>query len=452
MKEKEIICGFSKLSKKQKLELISKHFEDREEFIKDLTSFFHNNEKKQKIFDEFSENTISNFYFPYGIAPNFVIDNKVYHVPLVIEESSVVAAASKSAKFWSDKGGFHTEIISTTKVGQVHFIWKGNLNKLRTLMPDLKERLLESTKYITASMEKRGGGILDIELIDKTDDIPDYYQLKATFETVDAMGANFINSCLEEFASELKDFFMESPYFRDEERSCEVIMSILSNYTPDCVVKCHVECNIEELGKIDEELTGEQFAWKFKKAVQIAKVDTYRATTHNKGIFNGIDAVALATGNDFRAIEACGHTFAAREGKYKSLTDIKVENGKFRYSVTMPLALGTVGGLTSLHPLAKRSLEILGNPGARELMRIAVAVGLANNFGAIKSLVTKGIQKGHMKMHLLNILNKFDASEAEKEIAKKYFEDKKVSYNSVGTYLDKLRNPVDTTKKAYAEN
>ncbi len=450
MKEKEIVCGFSKLSKEQKIAYISEHFENPEEFVKDVQSFFHRNKEKQKLFDEFSENTISNFYIPFGVAPNFLIDGKIYHIPLVIEESSVVAAASKSAKFWTDKGGFHTEIISTSKVGQVHFIWKGNLKKLRTLMPDLKDRLIESTRYITRNMEQRGGGILDIELVDKTADIPDYYQLKATFETIDSMGANFINSCLEEFANELTIFFRESPFFSDEERNCEIILSILSNYTPDCIVKCYVECPVEELGKIDPDFTGEKFAWKFEKAVQIAKADVYRAATHNKGIFNGIDAVALATGNDFRAIEACGHTYAARNGKYQSLTDVSIANGMFTYSMTIPLALGTVGGLTALHPLAKKSLELLGNPGARDLMRIAAAVGLANNFAAIKSLVTIGIQRGHMKMHLLNILNQFEATEEEKEKAKAKFEQEKVTFSAVESFIKKLREPVVISREIFA--
>lgn len=442
MKEKQIVCGFSKLTKDQKLAFISGHFENPEETVKELKGFLIADEEKQKLFDDFSENTISNFYFPYGIAPNFLIEGKVFHVPMVIEESSVVAAAAKSAKFWSDRGGFRTEIISTTKIGQVHFIWNGNVEKLKTLMPDLKDRLIESTRHITSNMQQRGGGILDIELVDKSHEIQNYFQLKATFETVDSMGANFINTCLEEFTSELKSFFQDSPFFENEERHCEVIMAILSNYTPDCLVKVWVTCPVSEFDKIDPNMTGEQFAWKFEKAVQIAKVDTYRATTHNKGIFNGIDSVALATGNDFRAIEACGHTWAARDGKYKGLTDVKIEKGIFTYSLTIPLALGTVGGLTTLHPLAKKSLELLGNPGASDLMRIAAAVGLANNFGALKSLVTKGIQKGHMKMHLLNILNQFEANDAEKELAKALFEDEKVSYNSVETFLKNIREKV----------
>ncbi len=423
----------------QKIEHIAGFFEDPDQFVKELQSYQHPDDKKQKLFDEFSENTISNYFFPFGIAPNFLIDGKVFHIPFVIEESSVVAAAAKSAKFWSDKGGFHTEIVSIKKIGQVHFIWKGNKNKLYSLMPDLKERLIESTRDITANMVKRGGGIIDIELVDMTTEMDDYFQLKATFDTVDSMGANFINSCLEEFAFELKDFLQTSPYFKVEEREVEIIMSILSNYTPDCVVKTWVECDVDYLGNIDEDLNGEQFAHKFEKAVQIAHLDTHRATTHNKGIFNGIDAVAMATANDFRAIEACGHTYAARDGKYKSLTDVEITNGRFKYILTIPLAMGTVGGLTSLHPMAKRSLELLGNPSGNDLMRIAAVAGLANNFGAIKSLITQGIQKGHMKMHLLNILNQMGATSVEKKKTVQHFTERKVSFKAVNAYLDKMR-------------
>jgi len=306
-------------------------------------------------------------------------------------------------------------------------------------MPDLKERLLESTQDITANMVDRGGGILDIELVDMTTEMDNYFQLKAAFDTVDSMGANFINSCLEEFAIELKDFMQSSPYFEKGEREVEIMMSILSNYTPDCVVKAWVECDVNDLGEIDKDLSGGQFAGKFERAVQIAHIDTHRATTHNKGVFNGIDAVAMATANDFRALEACGHTYAARHGKYKSLTDVEIKNGRFKYILTIPLAMGTVGGLTSLHPMAKRSLELLGNPRGNDLMRIAAVAGLANNFGAIKSLITQGIQKGHMKMHLLNILNQMEATPVEKKKTVKQFAERKVSFKAVNAYLDKLR-------------
>jgi len=446
MSTKNIISGFSKLNKHAKLELVGSRFENTEQVIEELKSYWHDDPAKQKLFDEFSENTISNFYFPYGIAPSFVINGKSYLVPMVIEESSVVAAASNGAKFWSLKGGFRSEVISTTKVGQVHFIWKGEVEKLQALFPFLKQEMIIGTKHHTENMEKRGGGILDIELVDMTDEIENYFQLKATFETVDAMGANFINSCLEDFAEILKEHFRVNEYYEGEERNCRVIMSILSNYTPDCLVKTEVECSVECLRKSGDIDDPEDFAWKFEKAVQIAKVDPHRATTHNKGIFNGIDAVALATGNDFRAIEAGGHTYAARDGKYRSLTDVDISNGKFKYSLTVPLALGTVGGLTALHPLASFSLKLLQNPSAKELMMIAASVGLANNFGALKSLVTKGIQMGHMKMHLLNILNSFDLNDREKKLAVAHFANYKVSYTTVKKFVESIRKEARTEK------
>lgn len=439
VKEKKIILGFSKLSKEEKIKAISEGCSQPELFKETLESFQHKKPEVQQVFDELIENTITNFYFPFGIAPNFVINNKVYHIPMVIEESSVVAAASKSAKFWMDKGGFKFNIINIEKIGQVHFTWKGDKNKLYAVMPELEARFRMRTTEITKKMESRGGGILKFELRDKTADMEDYYQIKVTFNTVDSMGANFINSCLEEFALELKDFLYIDERFIGEEKQVDIIMSILSNYTPNCIVQCYVETHVDNFQDVTEEMTAREFVKRFEKAVNIARVDTFRATTHNKGIFNGIDAVALATGNDFRAIEAAGHTYASRDGKYRSLTKVSIKDDIFRYEINVPLSIGTVGGLTSLHPMAKLSLNILGNPDAEELMGIIVSVGLANNFAAIKSLVTSGIQKGHMKMHLVNILNKNKATADEKKEAKKYFETRKVSVSAVEHFLSLLR-------------
>jgi hydroxymethylglutaryl-CoA reductase len=216
-------------------------------------------------------------------------------------------------------------------------------------------------------------------------------------------------------------------------------MSILSNFTPNCLVKVWVECPIEDLGLIDG-MEPNEFAHKFEKAIKIAHLDPYRATTHNKGIYNGIDSVVLATGNDFRAVEACGHTYASKDGKYRSLSDVSIENGIFKFSLTVPMALGVVGGLTNLHPIVKRSLELLENPSAKELMMIAAAAGLANNFAAVKSLTTSGIQKGHMKMHLINILTQYNATEEEKSAAVKYFENEVVTFSSVRSFLDDWRD------------
>lgn len=439
MKSRDKICGFSKMSREEKLEVLAGLFDRSQDVAAELKSYWHVDPKKQRLFEEFSENTISNFFLPYGISPNFLINRQYYIVPMVIEESSVVAAASASAKFWADRGGFHSEVLSTRKIGQVHFIWHGNVGKLNSAMPALKQELLSGSMPITANMKKRGGGVIDIELVDFTGELENYYQLKVSFETVDSMGANFINSVLEEYARILREFIRKAPEFTGKEKECEVIMSILSNYTPDCLVRTWVECDIKDLGDKSLGMDPEMFAWKIRKAVEIANVDPYRATTHNKGIFNGIDAVALATGNDFRAVEAGAHAFASREGKYRSLSSVSTEGGKFHYELKVPLALGTVGGLTALHPLAKFSLELLGEPTARELMMVASSVGLANNFGALKSLVTRGIQIGHMKMHLLNILNYYHATHEEKQKAIEYFKNQKITFNSVSHFISTIR-------------
>jgi hydroxymethylglutaryl-CoA reductase len=432
--------GFSKLSKEDKLKFIAKLTKNPEEFTAELKSFWHPNEILQKKFDEFSENTLTNFYMPFGVVPNVKLNDQFYNIPMVIEESSVVAAAAKSAKFWFGKGGFKAEVIDTIKLGQVHFLWQGEKNKLQLGFADLKKRLIENTTHLTANMQERGGGILDIELIDHTDKEAGYYQLMCSFNTCDSMGANFINSCLEEFASLTKDWFSHHTDFTEDEKNVHIVMSILSNYTPDCLVKCWVECPISELGTFEDGSTAEEFAYKFSKAIRIAEIDPYRATTHNKGIYNGIDSVVLATGNDFRAVEACGHAYASHTGTYKSLSSLSLENGIFKFTLTVPMALGVVGGLTSLHPVVKRALEMLGNPSAKELMMIAAAIGLANNFSAVKSLSTVGIQQGHMKMHLFNIMNHFDATDTEKEKALDYFTTQKVSFSTVREFIEKTRS------------
>lgn len=440
MSDKKTISGFSKLSKRGKIKwIVENFFKDPEIVMNELVSYWHPKEDQQKVLDGFSENTISNFPMPFGVAPNFKINDKVYLVPMVIEESSVVAAASAAAKFWFNRGGFKAEIVDMKKVGQVHFKWKGAKGKLLLYFDELKQHLLEEAKDLTKNMEKRGGGIHAVELIDLTETEPALYQLKAHFYTCDSMGANFINSVLENFARTLDTFILNHPDFQGEEKDVNVIMSILSNYTPENMVRVSVSCPIDELSDGKNIKDAELFAEKFQAAVRIAHIDPHRATTHNKGIYNGIDAVVLATGNDFRAIEACGHTYAARKGHYSSLSYCSIDDGIFKFWIDLPLAVGTVGGLTNAHPIAKRSLEMLGNPGAQELMMIIGAVGLAQNFAAVRSLVTTGIQKGHMKLHLTNILNQLEATESEKKIVTEYFKDKTVSYSGVREKLDELR-------------
>lgn len=433
------ISGFSKFSKSEKIEWLKANFLNEYDESDILTIFQQNDVDLQKVIDGFSENTISNFVLPYGLAPNFLIDGNLYCVPMVIEESSVVAAASAGAKYWQERGGFKTTILGTTKIGQVHFVWNGESSKLISIFPEIEKTLRFKAAPICENMAKRGGGITKVELLDFTDKEKGLYQLRVHFETCNSMGANFINSVLENFATSLADYFVDNPFFTDAEKDINIIMSILSNYTPECVVRAEVSCPVKDLGTFANGMMAEHLAEKFRMAVRIAHIDPYRATTHNKGIYNGIDAVVLATGNDFRAIEAAGHTYAAKDGQYRSLSYCEVENGIFRFWLDIPLALGTVGGLTSLHPLAKLSLDILGNPSAEQLMRIIASVGLAQNFGAVRSLVTTGIQQGHMKMHMMNILNHLKASDKESASAIKYFEDKTVSFAGVRDYINELR-------------
>lgn len=435
------INGFSKLSKLEKIEKITEiYFNGTKNFSEELKKFWHPNETLQKTIDEFSENTISNFYFPFGVIPNVMINNEILCVPMVIEESSVVAASARSANFWLTRGGFHSQVISTVKVGHVHFIFSGEVEKLNSFFKKNKNALIEDVKPLMANMESRGGGLLSLNLIDKTEFEPGYFQLAAEFETCDAMGANFINSVLEAFGKKLRQLSLEENEFNDQEKEIQVVMCILSNYTPKCIVKSFVECKVSELNDPSLGMTAEEFVQKFKRAVRISKIDISRATTHNKGIMNGIDAVVIATGNDFRAVEACIHTHACRDGIYRGLSNVELEGDTFRFSLEIPLAVGTIGGLTSLHPLAKYSLDLLGRPDAKKLMMIIATIGLAQNFAAVRSLVTSGIQKGHMKMHLMNILNHLEATTEEREAAKTYFENEVISFKSVRDFISSKRN------------
>jgi len=441
----EPIKGFSKLSKEAKLQwLTTNNFEDSEEAQKVFRTYWHEDGDLQKKHDEFIENTMTNYFMPYGVAPNFEINGKLHTIPMAIEESSVVAAASKSASYWKERGGFKVEVISTEKIGHVHFMYEGDATPLFDNIHLLEEQLRAVTAELTANMESRGGGITSITLVDKRPQLAHYFQLEVCFETCDSMGANFINSNLEVMASSLEQFAKD--HVQLEANKLEVVMRILSNYTPHCIVKASVSCPIAQLES--EGISATEFARKFKRAIDIANVEPYRATTHNKGIMNGIDAVVIATGNDFRAVEAACHTYASRSGKYKSLTHCTIDNDVFTFWIEIPLALGVVGGLTKLHPLVVKSLEMLGKPNARELMGIVAVSGLAQNFAALRALVTTGIQKGHMKMHLMNILTQLEATLEEKQEIAAFFKDKVPHHREVVNHFCAVRGvPIPTVKK-----
>ncbi len=433
------VSGFSKKTKVDKIEWLAETYLTNDAgAISILKKYWNSDEKLQKLHDDFIENTISNYYLPLGVAPNFLINDELLTLPMVIEESSVVAAASNAAKFWLDKGGFWAEVISTQKNGQVHLNFFGTEENLINFFSEVKPKLIESLHDIQKNMKQRGGGLVDIIIKNSTQALQGYYQLHCTFETLDAMGANFINSCLEEIAKTFETEAAAHTTFIDNDTFPEVVLSILSNYVPECLVRAKVSCHTGQLSS--KHIDGKSFAEKFVRAVAIAKCEPRRAVTHNKGIMNGVDALILATGNDFRAVEAGIHAYASKDGTYTSLTDAKVENDIFSFWIELPLAIGTVGGLTSLHPLVKFAFDLLQKPTAKELMKIVAVVGLAQNFAAIRSLITTGIQKGHMKMHLMNILNQLDTTTTEKNMVEIHFNKNPVSHSAVVNYVEKLRS------------
>jgi hydroxymethylglutaryl-CoA reductase len=285
-------------------------------------------------------------------------------------------------------------------------------------------------------MKERGGGIESMDIRKSSESLPGAFQIFVKFRTADAMGANFINTVLEALSQSFKNMIDSGlPGGR-----MEIIMSILSNFTPECLVACHVESHPEAFDQMSQGMTGREFAEKFTRAVEIARYDPYRAVTHNKGIFNGMDAVIMATGNDYRAVEACGHAYASSQGEYTSLTRAKCTETSFSLTLEVPLALGTIGGLTSIHPMAATAIEILGHPDAEKLMSVVAAAGLASNFSAIRSLITTGIQQGHMKMHLGNILRQLNATAKEVSEVKKAFSGKTVTFAGVKEFLESVRN------------
>jgi len=430
------IRGFSRYSKVERINALIRNYGLDDELGPWLHAFESTDQENQMILEELSENTLTSFHLPYSVAPNFVVNGQKMYFPLVTEESSVVAALANAASYWAERGGFRGEVKGTEKKGQVHFIWKGTAGNLQKLFPEIKEHLLTESNFLTQKMQQRGGGILSLELKEMSHVMANYYQIDASFGTCDAMGANFINSCLEQFSKSLEHILVTSEQLTLEERNCKIIMAILSNYTPNSLVKAWVECPLNELIKGSTEAENRAFAESFQQAIQISKTDFSKALTHNKGIFNGIDALAIATGNDFRAVEACGHAFASRIGGYSGLTDVTIVEDKFRFGIEIALATGVVGGVTSLHPLAKLSMRLLHNPSASDLMIYMAVAGLASNWAAVKALVSGGIQQGHMKLHLSNILNLMNIPLDKREEVEKYFADKPISLSSVEQYLN----------------
>lgn len=346
----------------------------------------------EEIADSMIENQIGIYQLPYGLALHFLIDDKEYAVPMAVEEPSVIAAASSAAKLFSQHGGFQTTISTRMMVGQAILTGVPDPEEAKRIIEQEKQAdLLTVANGAHPSIVRRGGGARSLEarIIPPEEEagIPGFLIVHFHVETLEAMGANIINTMMEAVLP-----------FLEEVSHGEALMGILSNYATGCLATA--TCRIPASALAKGELSGEEVRDRIVLAWQAAHVDPYRAVTHNKGIMNGIDAVVLASGNDWRAIEAAAHAYAARDGQYRSLSRWTVgENGDLEGNLTLPLPIGAVGGSISFHPGAKMTHALLQDPDARTLESVIASVGLAQNFSAIRALVTEGIQRGHMGLH-----------------------------------------------------
>lgn len=347
--------------------------------------------------DTMIENFITQYQIPEGLALNYVIDGKEYLIPMVTEEPSVIAAASHGAAIVKRSGGFKSELKERLMIGQIVIEQVKDATKLAQELEQKQAKLLQLANEAHPSIVCRGGGAREIKVRILA---PDLISLDLIVDVKEAMGANMLNTMLEACASYLRT-----------ELDTEILLSILSNYATRCLVKVTCEIPVSELTK--GELAGEKIAQKIATASRLAQLDPYRATTHNKGIMNGIDAVVIASGNDWRAIEAGAHAYATRNGRYQGLSTWQVKGDKLIGELELPLPLGSVGGSVSIVPLVKLNHRLLELQDAKELEKIVAAVGLGQNLAALYALVTDGIQKGHMKLQLKSLAVAVGASPSE---------------------------------------
>ncbi|PAV28183.1 hydroxymethylglutaryl-CoA reductase, degradative [Virgibacillus profundi] len=373
--------------------------EERRELLMDMHTF--TEEEKAHFFsgealpaetaDKMIENVIGTFPLPLGLGLNFLINGKEYKVPMAVEEPSVVASASYIAKMVREAGGFTTEATERVMIGQIQIVGSPDIQAAKEALLNEKESLIEDANAAYPSLVARGGGAEDLEvrILNEASDSP-YGQmivLHLYINTCDAMGANIINTMVESLAPTVEKLTSGKVYLR-----------ILSNYADKCLARAR--CVIPPALLESEGFTGEEVRDGVVHAFEFAASDPYRAVTHNKGIMNGIDPIVIATGNDWRAVEAGAHAYAARSGRYSSMTTWSTdEAGNLVGELELPMSVGTVGGAIRVHPMAKIAHSILDVESARELAQVIVSVGLAQNLGALKALVTDGIQKGHMALH-----------------------------------------------------
>lgn len=400
--------------------------EDRKQYIIDLFNLTEEETNQllnpislpEETADNMIENVIGTFSLPMGLGLNFKINEKDYVVPMVVEEPSIIASASYIAKIVRDAGGFTTEATERIMIGQIQVVGCPDFDAAKKSILNEKEMLIQAANDAYPSLVARGGGAVDLDVRMLNEGESTYSQMLVVHlyvNTCDAMGANIINTMAESLAPVVEHLTSGKVYLR-----------ILSNYADRCLAKA--KCVIPPHLLDSEGFSGEEVRDGVVHAYEFAASDPYRAVTHNKGIMNGIDPVIIATGNDWRAVEAGAHAYATRNGQYSSMTTwSKDEAGNLVGELELPMSLGIVGGASRVHPMAKVAYKLLNISSAKELAQVVVAVGLAQNLGALKALATDGIQKGHMALHSRSVAMAAGATgEMVDMVAKKLVEEKEI--------------------------
>ena len=418
--------GFSKKSYQERLELLKAQAllsPERQESLEQ------DEQISLTVADQLSENVVGTFSLPYSLVPEVLVNGQEYTVPYVTEEPSVVAAASYASKIIKRAGGFTAQVHERQMIGQVALYQVANPGQAQEKIANKKTELLELANQAYPSIVKRGGGARDLH-VEQIKGETDFLVVYLHVDTQEAMGANMLNTMLEALKPVLEELSQG-----------QSLMGILSNYATDSLVTASCRIAFRYLSRQKDQ--GREIAEKMALASQFAQVDPYRAATHNKGIFNGIDAILIATGNDWRAIEAGAHAFASRDGRYQGLSQwtLDVDREELVGQMTLPMPVATKGGSIGLNPRVALSHELLGNPSAKELAQIIVSIGLAQNFAALKALVSKGIQQGHMKLQAKSLALLAGASESEvAPLVERLIADKTFNLETAQRYLENLRS------------
>ena len=417
--------GFSKKSYHERLELLRAQALLSPE---KQTSLEQDEQISVTVADQLSENVVGTFSLPYSLVPEVLVNGQEYTVPYVTEEPSVVAAASYASKIIKRAGGFTAQVHERQMIGQVALYQVANPDLAQVQIASKKAELLELANQAYPSIVKRGGGARDLH-VEQIKGETDFLVVYLHVDTQEAMGANMLNTMLEALKPVLEELSQG-----------QSLMGILSNYATDSLVTASCRIAFRYLSRQKDQ--GREIAEKIALASQFAQADPYRATTHNKGIFNGIDAILIATGNDWRAIEAGAHAFASRDGHYQGLSQwtLDFEREELVGEMTLPMPVATKGGSIGLNPRVSLSHELLGNPSAKELAQIIVSIGLAQNFAALKALVSTGIQQGHMKLQAKSLALLAGASESEvAPLVERLIADKTFNLDTAKRHLENLR-------------